>query len=78
MAKTWGRTSLWLLRVICGTTVELRGLEKMPKGGFLVASKHQSTWETFALMPLFDDPTFILKRELKWIPMFGWFTSRPA
>jgi 1-acyl-sn-glycerol-3-phosphate acyltransferase len=73
MAKTWGRTSLWLLRVVCGIRVEWRGLEKLPQGGFIVAAKHQSTWETFALVPLFDEPTFIVKRELMWVPLFGWF-----
>jgi 1-acyl-sn-glycerol-3-phosphate acyltransferase len=76
MAKTWGRTSIWLLRVICGTHVEWRGLEKLPPGGFLVASKHQSSWETFALLPLFDEPTFIIKRELQWIPVWGWLTVK--
>jgi 1-acyl-sn-glycerol-3-phosphate acyltransferase len=39
----------------------------------LIASKHQSLWETFALVPLFADPTFILKRELMWLPFFGWY-----
>jgi 1-acyl-sn-glycerol-3-phosphate acyltransferase len=72
MAKLWGRTSVWLLRVVCGTGVEFRGLEKMPSGSLIVAAKHQSTWETFALLRLFDDPTFIVKRELMWIPIFGW------
>lgn len=72
--KLWARSSLWLLRVIAGTKVEVRGREKIPSGGALVAAKHQSLWETFALVPLFDDPTFILKRELMWIPLFGWYT----
>jgi 1-acyl-sn-glycerol-3-phosphate acyltransferase len=72
MAKLWGRTSVWLLRVVCGTGVEFRGLENMPSGSLIVAAKHQSTWETFALLRLFDDPTFIVKRELMWIPIFGW------
>jgi 1-acyl-sn-glycerol-3-phosphate acyltransferase len=76
MAKTWGRVSVWLLRVVCGTRVEWRGLEKLPPGGYLVASKHQSIWETFALLPLFREPTFILKRELQWIPVFGWLTIK--
>jgi 1-acyl-sn-glycerol-3-phosphate acyltransferase len=71
--KLWARSSLWLLRVIAGTTIEVRGQEKIPSGGFLVASKHQSLWETFALVPFFDDPAFILKRELMWIPFFGWY-----
>jgi 1-acyl-sn-glycerol-3-phosphate acyltransferase len=74
--KLWARTSLWLLKVVAGTKVEIRGLEKIPAGGFVVASKHQSLWETFALLPLFDDPLFILKQELMWIPFFGWYTWR--
>ena len=76
MAKLWGRTSVWLLRVICGTRVEFRGLEKLPKGALIVAAKHQSTWETFALLRLFDDFTFIVKRELMWIPIFGWCMAK--
>ncbi len=71
VVKAWGRANLWLLRVICGTRVEWRGLEKIPPGPLLVAAKHQSAWETFALLPLFSDPTFILKRELMWLPLFG-------
>ena len=73
VAKIWGRTNLWLLRLICGITVEWRGLDQIPKGPLLVASKHQSTWETFALIPLFADPTFIVKRELFFLPIFGWY-----
>ena len=76
MAKLWGRTSVWLLRVICGTRVEFRGLEKLPKGALIVAAKHQSTWETFALLRLFNDFTFIVKRELMWIPIFGWCMAK--
>ena len=45
-----------------------------PPGPLLIAAKHQSTWETFALLQLFSDPTFIIKRELMWIPLFGWCT----
>jgi 1-acyl-sn-glycerol-3-phosphate acyltransferase len=73
MAQFWGRTNNWLLRVVCGIRVEYRGLEKIPRGALLVASKHQSVWETFALLLLFPDPAFILKRELQWIPFFGWY-----
>ena len=73
IAKYWARSSIVLLRVICNTRVEYRGLEKIPKGPLVVASKHQSTWETFALLQFFDQPLFILKRELKWIPLFGWY-----
>ena len=71
VAKAWGRVNLVLLRV-AGITYEVRGREKIPRGALIVASKHQSVWETFALMPLFDNPLYILKRELEWIPVFGW------
>jgi 1-acyl-sn-glycerol-3-phosphate acyltransferase len=73
VAQAWAHSNLWLLRTIAGTKVDIRGLEHIPSGGLLVAAKHQSLWETFALATLFDDPTFVLKRELMWIPMFGWF-----
>ena len=71
--RGWASTSLWLLRWIAGTRLEVRGRENIPHGGLLVASKHQSLWETFALYTLFDDPAFIHKRELAWIPFFGWY-----
>jgi len=73
VAREWAGSSLWLLRVIAGTTVEFRGVEKIPRGGLLVASKHQSLWETFALLRIFEDPAYVLKRELMWIPVFGWY-----
>ncbi len=72
VARAWARTNLWLLRVVCGIKAEFRGLDKIPPGGVLIASKHQSAWETFALLPYIEDPTYILKRELMWIPLFGW------
>jgi 1-acyl-sn-glycerol-3-phosphate acyltransferase len=76
VAKLWGRSNLWLLRTICGLKADFRGIEKIPRGCALIAAKHQSTWDTFALLWLFEDPTFILKRELQWIPLFGWFTIK--
>lgn len=71
--RSYARTSLWLLRIVCGTRVEWRGSEKIPKGSCIVACKHQSAWETFALYALLDDPTIVLKRQLMWIPLFGWY-----
>jgi 1-acyl-sn-glycerol-3-phosphate acyltransferase len=71
-AQGWGASSVWLLRVLVGMRIEIRGRERIPPGGLLVAAKHQSVLETFALLPLFEDPAFILKRELLWIPLFGW------
>jgi len=76
IARLWGRINLWLLRVIAGVKIEVRGREKIPQGPLLVASKHQSAWETFTLVTLFPNPVFILKRELQWIPLFGWFTIK--
>ncbi len=78
VGKFWARTNLWLLRVICGIRTEFRGLEKIPPGPLIVASKHQSLWETFALVLLFSDPAFIMKRELMWLPIFGWHTRKAA
>lgn len=71
--KTHAIATLWLLKVIAGTKMEVRGLEKLPRGPCLVVSKHQSAWDTFALIPLFRDPAVVLKDELKWIPFYGWF-----
>src|ERR1700688_3232836 len=76
VARNWARSSIWLLRVICDTKVEYRGLEKIPKGPLIVASKHQSMWETFALLQFFEQPLFIVKRELMWIPLFGWYLKK--
>jgi 1-acyl-sn-glycerol-3-phosphate acyltransferase len=73
LGRAWGRTSLWLLDKICGTKVEYRGLENIPKGPVIVACKHQSTWETFVLPIKFPDFSFILKHELIWLPFFGWY-----
>ena len=73
VAKAWGRVNLLLLRVVAGIGCEFRGREKIPRGPIIVAAKHQSAWETFALLSLFDSPFFIVKRELQWIPVFGWY-----
>lgn len=73
IAKYWARTSIWLMWIICNTKVEYRGRDKIPEGPLLVAAKHQSAWETFALLQFFDQPLYILKRELLWLPLFGWY-----
>jgi 1-acyl-sn-glycerol-3-phosphate acyltransferase len=73
VAGWWAKTSIFLLRVICNIKVEYRGVEKIPKGPLIVASKHQSMWETFAFLQFFEEPLYILKRELTWIPVFGLF-----
>ena len=76
LARAWARTSNWLLRVVCGLKAEYRGVENIPTGGYIIAPKHQSIWETFSLVPFAPDFSYILKRELTWIPVFGWYLIR--
>ena len=76
MVRSWSRVSLFLLKAICNIGCEFRGLENIPQGAALIASKHQSMWETFALITVLKDPAYILKRELLWIPFFGWYAAK--
>jgi 1-acyl-sn-glycerol-3-phosphate acyltransferase len=73
LARVWGVTSLWLLEKICGLKVKFRGVENIPQGGYIIASKHQSILETFALLLHAPDFAYVLKRELTLIPFFGWY-----
>jgi len=70
--QAWGRCSNWLMCNICQIEVEVRGLEHIPSGPLLVAGKHQSVWETFFLPALFNDPCMVEKKELFYIPIYGW------
>jgi 1-acyl-sn-glycerol-3-phosphate acyltransferase len=70
------RTSIWWLRVICGTKLEVRGRENLPQGPALIAAKHQSAWDTFGLVPLTRDPALVMKKELLSIPLYGWFSRK--
>jgi 1-acyl-sn-glycerol-3-phosphate acyltransferase len=76
VVRTWARLGLWLLGVLAGTRYEVRGRENIPAGGILVASKHQSMWETFALAPELGNPTYVMKSQIKWIPIFGLYTMK--
>jgi 1-acyl-sn-glycerol-3-phosphate acyltransferase len=71
--KLHAKVSLWLLRVLCNIRMEVRGASNIPAGSALVVAKHQSAWDTFALIPLFRDPAIVLKAELSRIPLYGWF-----
>ncbi|WP_421725732.1 lysophospholipid acyltransferase family protein [Bauldia sp.] len=73
-ARAWGRLCILLARWLAGIRLEIRGQENIPEGGAIVAAKHQSAYETFALLPPLSFPTFVLKRELTWIPLFGLYT----
>jgi 1-acyl-sn-glycerol-3-phosphate acyltransferase len=72
----WCWTTLWLHSKICGVTIEIRGTENIPEGGFLAGAKHQSAWETLALAGTFKDIRYILKRELMWVPLFGFYLAK--
>jgi 1-acyl-sn-glycerol-3-phosphate acyltransferase len=76
IARWWAKATLFLMRVICNIKVEFRGVEKIPEGPLVVVAKHQSFWETIALPPLFEQPIFILKRQLMYIPVFGQFLAK--
>ncbi len=65
------RVVLLMLRLLCGVKYEVRGMENIPKQPFIIASKHQSPFETFIFILLFKGAVFVLKRELKWIPFIG-------
>jgi 1-acyl-sn-glycerol-3-phosphate acyltransferase len=73
VANWWAQSNILLMRLICNIKVEFRGTEKIPKGPLVVAVKHQSMWETISLLRFFEAPFFVLKRELKFIPIFGLF-----
>jgi len=72
----WSGTVLWLARVIAGIDYELRGSERLPAGSVIIAMKHQSAWDTLATPVLFHDPAIVAKRELLWIPLYGWYARR--
>ena len=63
---------MWLLRVICGIKMNVIGRENIPAQPCIILSKHQSAWETFALQVVFPPQVWVLKRELLWLPFFGW------
>ena len=66
---------LWLLKVICGIRMEVRGQENIPQQPCVVLSKHQSAWETLALQLVLPPHAWVAKRELLWIPFFGWLLA---
>jgi 1-acyl-sn-glycerol-3-phosphate acyltransferase len=78
----WLRMAVWGARVICGVRHRVHGMERLPSKGqataaVVLASKHQSTWETFAYPTLMSHPlAYVFKRELLYIPFFGWAMGR--
>src|SRR3984893_10072205 len=72
-AKFWTGSAVWLLEKICKTRIVWRGLENLPRGACIIASKHQSALETLALSTKGADFSYILKRELMAVPLWGWY-----
>ena len=72
MIGFWTRFQLWWLKVTCGISHHIEGLEHLPKRPCVVLCRHESTWETLFLQTLLAPQTTIIKRELLHIPFFGW------
>lgn len=68
----WSKSIVVMLQVLCGVRYEVSGLENVPEETGIILCKHQSAWETFALQIFFPAQVWVLKRELLWIPIFGW------
>ncbi len=72
----WSALMLKLLEYCCGVTWEVRGREHLPDGPAIVAMKHQSAWDTLAAPVIFPLPAIVLKRELGWVPFYGWYALK--
>jgi 1-acyl-sn-glycerol-3-phosphate acyltransferase len=72
LISRWARGQMFMLRHICGLDFRVEGREHLPAGAAVIMAKHQSAWETIAFQQIFPPQTWVLKRELLWIPLFGW------
>ncbi|MGV7209523.1 lysophospholipid acyltransferase family protein [Oxalobacteraceae bacterium A2-2] len=73
VTSRWNVFVVWCARVICGIRYEIRGRENLPDDKAILLSKHQSAWETIFLLPNMPRPlVFVFKREILYIPFFGW------
>ena len=72
-SNAWSAANLWALGAICGLRYRVDGKEHLPDQPSIIMSKHQSTWETIALRHILGgQQSWVLKRELMWVPVFGW------
>lgn len=72
VVSQWAKSNIWLLAKICDVHLEVEGTENIPDEPCIIICKHQSAWETLALQKVFPPQVWVLKRELFWIPFFGW------
>lgn len=70
--RTWGRLLTWLAGVVCGLHYTVEGQENLPDRPFISLWKHSSSWETLAQMFVVPPASWLLKREVIWIPVVGW------
>jgi 1-acyl-sn-glycerol-3-phosphate acyltransferase len=72
VALAWVDSMFWLLRVLCRLDYVVEGREHLPPRSSIVLLKHSSAWETLAQFKIFPRQTWVLKRELMWVPILGW------
>jgi 1-acyl-sn-glycerol-3-phosphate acyltransferase len=72
VVSQWAKLNIWLLAKICNLHLEVEGKEHIGEEPAVIICKHQSAWETLALQAVFPPQVWVLKRELLWIPFFGW------
>jgi 1-acyl-sn-glycerol-3-phosphate acyltransferase len=72
VARAWARTQMWTLEKLCRLTYTVEGWENIPAGAHVSMWKHSSAWETIAQAGIFPPQSWVLKRELMWIPVVGW------
>lgn len=72
IVRGWARLMLVLVEHICGIRYRVLGAEHIPSEPCVILSKHQSAWETMAFQAIFPPQVQVIKRELLWIPFFGW------
>ena len=73
LTSRWNVFVIWSARVICGIRYQVRGLENLPDAPAILLSKHQSAWETIFYLIIMPRPlVFVFKKELTYIPFFGW------
>ena len=76
MAAVWVRGVFWLLGAIVGLRFELRGADTLPAPPYILAVKHQSTFETLVFHTWLDQPALVFKRELLRVPVLGWYLAK--
>jgi 1-acyl-sn-glycerol-3-phosphate acyltransferase len=68
----WSKLNIYLVKYICGVNYKVTGLKNISSNAVIIASNHQSAWETLFFQTLFSKQTWILKKDLLKIPFFGW------